>query len=202
MALFEALKGHHGQRVVRVPAAAFAFDAVGGGAALCFRRAAADMPALFPKLRIVDQVAALGHVVQQLVDRFLFRAAAQAGSQFGELFPRLLVAVVLERVRQRVEPGPGFPGLVIVTVKSASRFLGVITQVPEVQTPGRQIQVLLLGLPIDPDGSVINADRGVGLVQAQTAGIAFHHTTDDFMIAAADRNPAPLLILRVIRILV
>ena len=52
--------------------AACAFDAVGGGAALRFRRATADRPALFPKLRIVDQVAALGHVVQQLVDRFLF----------------------------------------------------------------------------------------------------------------------------------
>ena len=132
MALFEALKGHHGQRVVRVPAATFALDAVGGGAALCFRRAAADMPALFPKLRIVDQVAALGQVVQQLVDRFLFRAAAQARSQFGELVPGRLVAVVLERVRQRVEPS--FAGLVMVTVKSASRLLGVITQVPEVQT--------------------------------------------------------------------
>ena len=95
---------------------------------------------MFPKLRIVDQVAALGHVVQQLVDRFLFRAAAQAGPQFGELVPGRLVTVVLERVRQRVEPI--FAGLVMVTVKSAPRLWGVITQVPEVQ--GGKGDILLL----------------------------------------------------------
>ena len=194
MALVERFQGHQGQGVFRVPASAFAFDAVGGRAALGFGGAAANLPAFGTKRGVMNQVAAFGHVVQQAVQGGFLRLAFERGPLRGELIPGRFVTLVFEGVHQRLQPS--FSGFVIA-IKSPSGFLGVVLEMPEIQAAGRQTQTLFFGLAIDPHRPVVKPDRSVGLIQPDPRGIASHQTAHDFMVAAADADPALLLIFRI-----
>lgn len=92
-----------------VPAAAAAFQAAGRGLAAGLRslhspaarcRAAADLPAAFDKLGVVDHVAAVADVIQQAVGGLLLGGAAQGGPPFCERLPGRVVPVMFERVAQ------------------------------------------------------------------------------------------------------
>lgn len=82
----EAIEGHEGFGVGFVPASAAAFETLGGGFALGFCRAAADLPAATAELGIANRLFSLSHISQEPISR-LPLAAAERGTPSHELVP-------------------------------------------------------------------------------------------------------------------
>lgn len=61
----EGSQGHHGFGMGSVPASSASFDAMGDGLALGFGWAAVNLPMLFLKLGIANDLLALGHILEQ-----------------------------------------------------------------------------------------------------------------------------------------
>jgi ribonuclease HII len=65
-------------------------------------------------------------------------------------------------VHQVVEP---FPASLVIAVQRPARVLGVIAQVPEVQSAAGQSQALLFRLAIDPDSPIVGLDDSKKLTE-------------------------------------
>ena len=133
-AVVQGSQGHHGFGVVGIPAAAAAFHPVGGGLALRFSGAAADLPGFGPELRIANHLAALGHVLHQAVGRRSLGGTAKRAPQGSHAIPGCVVSIVFERVHQL-----GYPVLAVLRLfaeHASPGLLGILLQVLEVQAYG------------------------------------------------------------------
>jgi len=105
------------------------------------------VPALGGELRIADHVATLHDVIQQSIGGPAF-LPAQRGPPRQQLFASRFVAVVLEGVQQRVDPGVARG--VLFAERRPATAMHVLAEVIEVQSQPVQLQRGLLKLRRNP----------------------------------------------------
>lgn len=133
---------------------------------------------------VTDQSAAVADVFHQTAQ---CRSFASAFDRFPEGHKALesgseaLSAEYFREVR-----GPGV-ACGIFAKQFTAGLLEVVFEVIKVEAFVGQRQVLFLDLVVDPGTSIVDAQHFVGLLQLEPRRIAFHETTDGFVISRGDR---------------
>ncbi len=168
-------EGGNGLGVVEIPASSGTFQAGGARLAAGFRGTAADLPTVGGELGVVDHVAALGDVVQQLFGGGSF-VAAERSQPLQQMFVSRFVALVFEGVQQG--GGPGLSGGVLAAEHTAASVMNVFRQVVEVQAASVQLQLSGVQLRRNPARAIDVGDPFVRVQELQSHGLATQQRAD------------------------